>query len=89
MSAYMISYDLHAPTNNRKDVEDTIESLGAWCKYLTTTYLVKSSLTLSQIQSEVSAQLDSNDAMIIAKVTDINGWLSNDKWNWINNNITN
>lgn len=28
---YMISYDLHAPTNNRKELENAIESLGAWC----------------------------------------------------------
>ena len=86
---YMISYDLHAPTNNRKELEDTIESLGAWCKYLTTTYLVKSNLSLSTIQANLATILDNNDSMIIAKVTNINGWLSNDKWDWINKNIMN
>lgn len=86
---YMISYDLHAPTNNRKELEDAIESLGAWCKYLTTTYLVKSNLSLSTIQANLATILDNNDSMIIVKVTNINGWLSNDKWDWINKNIMN
>lgn len=86
---YMISYDLHAPTNNRKELENAIESLGAWCKYLTTTYLVKSNLSLSSIQANLATILDNNDSMIIAKVTNINGWLSNDKWDWINKNIMN
>ena len=89
MSVYMISYDLHAPTNNRKNVEETIESLGAWCKYLTTTYLVKSNLSLSSIQSKLASVLDNNDSMIIAKVTEVNGWLTKDKWDWINKNILN
>ena len=86
---YMISYDLHAPTNNRKELENAIESLGAWCKYLTTTYLVKSNLSLSTIQANLATILDNNDSMIIAKITNINGWLSNDKWDWINKNIMN
>lgn len=86
---YMISYDLHAPTNNRKELENTIESLGAWCKYLTTTYLIKSNFSLSTIQAKLATILDNNDSMIIAKVTNINGWLNKDKWDWINANITN
>ena len=87
MSVYMISYDLHAPTNNRKNLEECIESLGSWCKYLSTTYLVKSNLTLSNIQSKLAPILDSNDSMIISKVTAADGWLTKDKWDWINKNI--
>ena len=34
MNCYMISYDLNSPTNNRKAVEDSIKSLGSWCKYV-------------------------------------------------------
>ena len=33
-NCYMISYDLFSPTNNRDDVEDSIKSLGSWCKYV-------------------------------------------------------
>lgn len=58
-------------------------------QYLTTTYLVKSNLSLSTIQANLATILDNNDSMIIAKVTNINGWLSNDKWDWINKNIMN
>ena len=88
MAVYMISYDLHAPTSNREAVEDAIKSLGPWCKYLTTTFLVSTWLDLDAVQSKATAPLDGNDRMIICKVTKpIGGWLSQDQWNWIAQNL--
>lgn len=84
----MISYDLHSPTNNRKDVQDAIESLGTWCKYLTTTYLVNTNQSKNNVQDICTKHLDSNDKMIICEITgSVGGWLETDQWNWINNNI--
>lgn len=88
MSVFMISYDLHSPTNNREKVEESIKALGSWCKYLTTTFVVKTSFSKSDVQSKITSNLDNNDAMIIAEVAgNLNGWLSNEQWNWIHNNI--
>ncbi len=88
MAKYMISYDLNSPTNNRKSVEDAIESLGTWCKYLTTTYLVNTSYSKSNVQDICTKHLDSNDKMIICEITgSVNGWLSQEQWNWINTNM--
>lgn len=85
---YMISYDLNHPTNNREKVMDDIKSLGAWCKYLTTTFLVSSTHDLSYIEKTVTKHLDNNDRMIICKVEKpISGWLSQYEWDWIGNNI--
>ena len=85
---YMISYDLHAPTNNRDNVEKSIESLGTWCKYLTTTYLVSTNYDVYQVEEKVTKPLDGNDRMIITKVEKpIRGWLSQEQWDWIKTHL--
>lgn len=84
MAAYMISYDLKSPTNNREKVEEDIKSLGAWCKYLTTTFLISTQSSLETVETKCISNLDSNDAMIISKIEKpISGWLSKEQWEWI------
>lgn len=88
MHIYMISYDLYSPTSNRESVEEAIKSLGTWCKYLTTTYLVKSYTGIYDAQDIVTKHLDSNDRLIIAEIQKpILGWLNQDQWSWINQNL--
>ena len=85
---YMISYDLHAPTNNREKVEQSIESLGGYCKYLTTTYLVSTNHNASTVQDTATKYLDKNDRMIICTTEKpIYGWLSEEQWKWIQENL--
>ena len=88
MNTYMISYDLHSPTNNRQQVEDSIKSLGNWCKYVSTTFLVSTYNDIENVQKIATKYLDGNDNMIICKVLKpIKGWLSKEQWNWISSNI--
>ncbi len=88
MTKYIISYDLHSPTNNREAVQDAIKSLGSWCKYVSTTFLVSTDQPISKVQDICTKPLDSNDKMIIAEVTgSVYGWLSEKEWNWISENI--
>ena len=88
MYIYMISYDQHSPTNNREKVEGSIKSLGTWCKYLTTTYLLKTPKNIFDVESEITKHLDSNDRLIVTKVEKpIRGWLSQGQWNWIGQNL--
>jgi len=88
MNTYMISYDLNSPTKNRTAVEDSIKSLGNWCRYVSTTFLVSSRKNIDEVQSIVTNNLDSNDYMIISKVQKpIKGWLDQKQWDWIHENI--
>lgn len=88
MYSYMISYDLHAPTKNRDKVEDSIKSLGSWCKYLSTTFLISSYKNIREVQSIATKNLDSNDKMIICKIQKpIAGCLQQNEWDWIQKNI--
>lgn len=88
MAKYMISYDLHAPTNNRTAVQDAIKSLGSWCKYVSTTYLVNTTLSIKEVQDICTAPLDGNDRMLIAEITGtIHGQLLDTEFQWIQENI--
>ena len=69
MAKYMISYDLHEPASHREDVQDAIKSLGSWCKYVSTTYLVNTSLPIREVQDICTAPLGGNDRMLIAEIT--------------------
>lgn len=88
MSSFMISYDLHSPTSNREVVQKDIESLGTYCRYLTTTYLVQTNYSNDSVQRICTKHLDNNDRMIICEITgSVSGWLEAEQWNWINRNI--
>ena len=88
MAKYMISYDLHAPTNNRTAVQDAIQSLGSWCKYVSTTYLVNTSLSIKEVQDICTQPLDGNDRILIAEITGtIHGQLLDTEFQWIQQNI--
>ena len=88
MSVYMISYDLNSPTRNRKEVEDSIKSLGAWCKSVSTTFIISTPYHSDYVQNVATKHLDGNDKMVIAKVEKpILGWLEQDERNWIHQNI--
>ena len=89
MPIYMVSYDLNRPGQDYKTVTDRIESLGTWCHYLGSTYLVKSSLNLDSFSDRITSVADSSDRFIVVEVNGpIKGWLSNDQWAWIHSNLS-
>lgn len=84
MAVYNVSYDLNSPGQRYDDLRNEIKSLGPWCTYLESTFLVKSALTVQQIENKLAQHLDSSDRMLICKVEKpIGGWLSDDEWKWI------
>nr|WP_321026305.1 hypothetical protein [Clostridium neonatale] len=88
MHVYMISYDLNKPGQNYSKVHEDIESLGVWCHYLDSTYLVKSYYSIFDAEKIVTQHLDSSDKLIICEIDKpVRGWLSNDNWNWIHSNL--
>ena len=84
---YMVSYDLNSPGNNRKEVIESLESFGCWCKCATTTSLIKTQLVISDVEEIVMRHLDETDSMIICQVSgNIKGKLHQKEWDWIHNN---
>lgn len=67
MNTYLISYDLKSESNRRKVIE-SITSLGEWCKCVSTTYVVQTSLSHGDVEKVVMQHLTPDDNMIICDI---------------------
>lgn len=91
MAAYMITYDLNSKGQNYDKVIKAIkDSSLSWCTFWKSSYLIKSSLTANQVSDKITPHLDSNDRLIIVEVkNNYQGWLTEDDWKFIRENIFN
>lgn len=88
MNIFMISYDLNKPGQDYAELWKALEGFGAWCHYLDSTYLIKTSSNIYDVEKALSAYLDESDRMIICQIVKpIRGWLTNKEWEWINTNL--
>jgi hypothetical protein len=89
MSAYMITYDLNKSGKDYNGVYQAIkDSSTAWCHYWDSSWLIKSSHTPNEITDKVKTHLDSDDRLIVIEVKDnYQGWLTDEQWKWIRENI--
>ena len=84
---YMITYDLNSAGQRYNELISAIKgaSNGRWCTYWKSSYLIKSSLSPSQIADRLKPYLDSNDRLIVIEVKrNYEGWLTDDEWSYIN-----
>jgi hypothetical protein len=77
MKSYMIGYDLNTPG---KDYADLIEAIrekfkptGFW-HHLDSTWIVKSDETAVQIRNYLKPFLDSNDELLVVRLSDESAW---------------
>lgn len=87
---YMITYDLNSQGQQYDKVIQAIKdaSTGVWCSYWKSSYLIKSNLTVQQISDRITPNLDSNDRLLIIEVKqNYQGWLNEQQWKYINENI--
>ena len=70
MSTKLIAYDLNgAGRQNYADLIEAIKGLGAWWHHLDSTWLVKSTLSTSQIRDRLKPHLDNSDEILVVNVT--------------------
>lgn len=86
---YLVTYDLNKSGQDYKALHEAIKSLGNWWHYLDSTWLVKSRLTVQQVTDHLTPRIDDNDRLLVLDVTGVgyNGWLTQDAWKWIGENI--
>ena len=88
MKAYSITYDLKTPNANYKALYEEIQSLGAWWHYLESTWIVSTNYSSEDIWNKLSKLLTQDDHMLIIEVKrDCYGWLPQEAWDWITENI--
>lgn len=75
MSTKLIAYDLNAPGQHYEDLITEIKALGAWWHHLDSTWLVKSTLSTTQLRDRLAQHLDSGDELLVVDVTgDTRSW---------------
>jgi hypothetical protein len=83
-----INYDLKESERDYTGLYDSIKGLGSWWHHLGSTWLVDTNLNAAEIWRQLEPHVDTNDSMLIIGVTaDRSGWLSNDAWGWINDQL--
>lgn len=89
MSVYLITYDLNAKGQNYEKVIETIKNCSvAWYSAWKSSYLVKSSMTVKQINDAITQYLDGNDTLFVIEVKDnYNGRLEEPDWDVIKKKI--
>lgn len=89
MHVLLITYDLKRPVQNYDRLFAAIKALGAWWHYLDSAWLVATTLSVEQASNRIRSEVDTNDRVLVMKVCrPADGWLTQEAWNWINQNVT-
>lgn len=82
---YLITYDLKTPKRNYEGLYEAIKRASSWWHYLESTWIVKTSESVSDFSRRLNEQLGENDRLLVVNITnaDRNGWLPKKAWEWI------
>ena len=84
----MISFALTMPAKHYPPFFQAVHSLGTWCRFVDSTFLVKSQKSTSEIQDLLVPFLGVNDRLLVCEVKPpIGGWLSSEQRQWLHNNL--
>lgn len=89
MGILSINYDLHQPGQNYDKLQKILQDLKlGGGRVLYSTWLVTDAMSPEDIYARMKPALDSNDNVLISKITrPYNGWLNQKWWDWIRENI--
>lgn len=89
MANYMIGYDLCKPGQNYEKLFEAIKNLGSWWHCLDSTWIVVSQKTVTQIRDILQKHIDTNDRLLVAKLSDEAAWynFSEECSNWLKNKL--
>jgi len=86
--AFCVSYDLNKSGQRYKELHEELERSSNWWHYLDSTWLVITNETVDQLADRLRAEMDSNDSLLCIEVRrNFNGWLPQDAWDWISENV--
>lgn len=93
MKAYLITYDLNKSGQNYSGLYDAIKTASyndTWWHYLDSTWIIKSSMTTSQVYDILKPYIDNNDHILVIEVVEnYYGFLPNDAWKYLKEHIFN
>lgn len=85
---YCVSYDLKAPGRNYSSLFKALEQSGKWWHFLRSTWLINTPETAAQLWNRLATHIDRGDYLLIIEVRgEFYGWLPEDAWDWIRENV--
>jgi hypothetical protein len=88
VTVYCVSYDLNKAGQNYNALYEELKKAGTWWHYLDSTWLIDTSLTAQSLSDRLLKHIDSNDRLLVIKVTrDYQGYLPKEAWDWINQRV--
>ena len=85
---YVVSYDLRKSGKNYIGLTEQLQASSCWWHYLTSTWLISTTETPSQLYNRLIPHLDKDDSILIIEAGNrTQGWLPKDAWEWINKEI--
>ncbi|TOK65526.1 hypothetical protein CGI14_21165 [Vibrio parahaemolyticus] len=87
MSVYCVSYDLNQPGQKYSKVHEILKSFSKWYHIMDSTWLISTTNNAIQIRDKLSPHLDNTDKLIVSRVDEYSGWLTDDEWNWLTENV--
>lgn len=84
-----INYDLVAPGRDYKPLYDYIKSFDGWCHLLESQWLVRTTMSASEVRDELMELVDGNDKIVTFDVTG-DYWATNfsdSKTDWLHGHM--
>jgi len=79
----IVSYDLKG-SGNYSAFYEAIKKQGAWCHYLTSTWIISTSKTPVEVYNAICSHINEPDRLFVGTLTHgYQGWLPQDAWDWI------
>ena len=89
MKSYLIGYDLNKSGQDYTSLIEQIKKLGTWWHCLGSTWIVKSNSTAKDIRNHLKKFIDSNDELLVAKLSGEAAWTGFDEKcsKWLTDNL--
>lgn len=91
MASYLITYDLSKPDRNYSGLYDAIKAIsGSWAHIAESSWVVvANNQTTANIRDSLKSVMDSNDKLIVCKLTGEGAWygLSKRQTEWLKTNL--
>ncbi|ROS57022.1 hypothetical protein [Frigoribacterium sp. PhB118] len=90
MAAVLVSYDLNAPGQSYDKLIAQIKTYPGWCPMMKSAWMVYGpNATAQSVSDDLRSVMDGGDNLLCIEVSGKSrqGWLSKDKWEWMNTHL--
>lgn len=89
MSVLLVTYDLNSPGQKHSKLLEKIKQY-PWAKLSESSYAIKTTLSPSEVYSDLNSQIDQNDNLYVINMRKpYTGFGPNDVNNWLDTNLPN